>query len=59
MLGLLEDKHSHVTERDKPRAILEHNRTGEFRRPSPDGRHRGADPNDRLVSHDVVTADHR
>ena len=33
MLGLLQDKHAHVTERDKPGAILEHNRAGESRRP--------------------------
>jgi hypothetical protein len=59
MLGLLQDKHSHVTERDKPGAILEHNRAGESRRPSPDGLHRVADSNHRLVSHGVVTADHR
>ena len=59
MLGLLQDKHSHVTERDKPGAILESDRAGEARRPSPDGAHGVADSNDRLISHGVVTTDHR
>jgi hypothetical protein len=39
MLRLLRDERSHVAERDKPGAVLEHNQAGEFRRPSPGALH--------------------
>ena len=58
MIGLLQDERSRIAERRKPGAILEHNRAGEVRRPSPGGVYRGVGSNRRLVSHDVVPSNH-